>query len=161
MHIKECTDSIAETDFELKNNGMLCFDECRKCVVANRHTGAFEIKKCGVAKQTSVAMLWGGGEYDLVDRLVKFNAVAAVHNTGAGFKEIPTPLEFRKCNWMADRETFINDYWPLVAREQLCNGLDSCGYDVEEGWCKVLNWKKVDEVADGAASPASPASQQE
>jgi hypothetical protein len=147
--VSECTDNTKNgaTDFTLKSNGMLCFDDCTKCLTIDNSSNNIIIKKCGVPLQKyQIKKLWGGGDYKLTDNLLLFDSIPVNKQSGGGFKDVPTPKEFRKCNWLNDRTTFINNYWPLIARKKLCTSIIGCGYDEMDGWCKSLNWNAEENI---------------
>ena len=143
LTVVDCRDKSKGTDWELKTNGMLCLGECRECLISG-DGGALEVAKCGVAKKgdklNNLKRAFGGGEYTLDERIIYFKANPAMSfdNNNIKFLEAPSPRQWRKCNWLKNGETFLNDEWPLITRSDLCTNIQGCGFDENTGLCRPV-----------------------
>jgi hypothetical protein len=157
LSVVDCRDASKGTDWELKTNGMMCMNECRECLI-NGAEGALEVAKCGVAKKgkmNNLKRVFGGGEYTLDERIVYFKTIPKTSSLDSGapqFVEAPSPIAWRKCNWLENGATYLNDEWPLILRSEICNKIQGCGFEDNTGLCRVAGG--ASRGSDVATTPA-------
>jgi hypothetical protein len=119
-------------EWELKENGMLCRDGCRWCVL--NVDGELEVGKCGLKRQSK--NWFAKAEYDLHPDMAYFDAryVEGEMISPEKINQMPTMKEIKRCLLTKDDE-YINDIFPQSERKITCNNLPNCIFDDMTATC--------------------------